>query len=127
MTARFTGLEVGTPAHAAALTLGRHDGVRTALAWLAFSHLPPELQGFSEPLYVAAMNSIATIADSAELTNALNRLVEAKDWMMRAGIRAQQGRPGPVPRPVEVVDPPAVVDPAGDPYRPMTITDEVLG
>jgi hypothetical protein len=99
--------ELGTPEHAAQVTEGRHPGVVTALAWLAFSHLPKRLQDFSRPLYQTAVELIIEIKDSAELTTALNTLVEAKDWAVRAGIRSDQGRPGPVPRPAEVVDPPA--------------------
>jgi hypothetical protein len=46
------------------------------------------------------------VKDSAELTTALNTLVTAKDWAVRAGVLADQGVPGPVPRPSEIVDPP---------------------
>lgn len=121
---------VGTTAHAEHITAGRHPGVQTALAWLCFSHLPEHLQSVSEPFYVAAwiLTERVTV-DSAELTAALNKLVEAKDWMMRAGIRSDEGRPGPIPRPATVVDPPAaapmeyVTDTAGDPYKEWRDTD----
>lgn len=105
---------LGTAEHAAAITQGRHIGVATALAWLAFSHLPPKLQDRSRPFYQTAVELIIEIPnDSAELTTALNKLVEAKDWAVRAGIRSDQGRPGPVPRPAEVIDPPQFLkDPA---------------
>jgi hypothetical protein len=104
---------LGTPEHAAAITKGRHPGVVTALAWLAFSHLPKRLQDFSRPLYQTAVELIIEIKDSAELTTALNTLVEVKDWAVRAGIRSDQGVPGPVPRPAEVIDPPQFLkDPA---------------
>jgi hypothetical protein len=94
----------GTAEHAAAITKGSHPGVQTAMAWLAYSHLPPKLQRFAMPIYTAAAELIERIPnDSAELTTALNRLVEAKDWMVRAGIRSDQGKPGPVPRPTEAV------------------------
>ena len=46
------------------------------------------------------------ITDSAELTTTLNRLVEAKDWAVRAGIKSDTGRAGPVSRPQTVVNPP---------------------
>jgi hypothetical protein len=102
----------GSGDHARMITFNRHPGVQTAFAWLAFSHLPTPLQGLSRPLYEAACELIRRIPnDSAELTTALNTLVETKDWMVRAGIRSDQGQPGPVPRPAEVVDPPSV---AGD-------------
>lgn len=98
---------VGTPDHAATLTAGRHPGVQTAMAWLCYSHLPLELQSLSEPVYVAAWLLLDRIpTDSAELATALNTLVEAKDWAVRAGIRSDHGKPGPVPRPATVVDPP---------------------
>jgi hypothetical protein len=97
----------GTPEHAALMAQGRHPGVQTALAWLAFSHLPEPLQTISQPAYRAALELIGRIpGDSAELTTALDTLVEAKDWFMRAGIRSDQGKPGPVPRPATIVDPP---------------------
>lgn len=100
---------LGTAEHAAMITANRHPGVKTALAWLAFSHLPEKLQDFSRPLYQTAVELIIRIADdSAELTTALNKLVEAKDWFVRAGIRFDNGRPGPVPRPADVVDAPVV-------------------
>lgn len=97
---------MGTAEHAARITQGRHPGVVTALAWLAFSHLPKRLQDFSRPFYQTAVELIIECKDSAELTTALNTLVEAKDWAVRAGIRSDQGVPGPVPRPDHLVDPP---------------------
>lgn len=97
---------LGTPEHAVAITQDRHPGVVTALAWLAFSHLPTRLQDFSRPFYQTAVELIVEMKDSVELTTALNTLVEAKDWAVRAGIRSDQGKPGPVPRPAEVIDPP---------------------
>jgi len=98
---------LGTAEHAARLTHGRHPGVVTAMAWLAFSHLPDALKAFARPLYQTGAELVTTIrSDSAELTTALNKLVEAKDWFVRAGIHDQQGQPGPVPRPATVVDPP---------------------
>lgn len=101
-------IELGTPEHAARLTQGRHPGVVSALAWLTFSHLPPKLQNYSRPFYQTAVELIVEIrTDSAELTTALNKLVEAKDSAVRAGIRADQGVPGSVPRPAQIVDPPA--------------------
>ena len=106
----MTSPALGTPEHAAMVTQGRHPGVVTALAWLAFSHLPVPLQDLSRPVYQTAVELIVRIPnDSAELTTALNTLVESKDWFVRAGIRSDQGKPGPVPRPATVVDPPVSV------------------
>lgn len=97
----------GTAAHAALITYERHTGVQTAMAWLAYSHLPPHLQDLSRPLYNAGWTLLDRISnDSAELTTAMSKLVTVKDWFVRAGIRSDEGVPGPVPRPATVVDPP---------------------
>lgn len=98
---------LGTREHAEQITDGRHPGVQAALQWLAFSHLPTDLQNYSRPFYQTAVELVMEIeVDSPELTTALNSLVEAKDWAVRAGIRAKHGRPGPVARPSRVVNPP---------------------
>lgn len=97
----------GTREHAEKVTKGRHPGVRDALQWLAFSHLPEQLREFSAPFYNAAVELVRTItADSPELTTALNRMVEAKDWAVRSGIKDRYGQAGPVSRPATVVNPP---------------------
>ena len=101
----MTTPDIGTIEHANLLTRGAHPGIQTAMAWLAFSHLPPYLQPFAEPLYRAGMALVLSMDDSsAELTTALNKLVESKDSAVRAGIRFVHGRPGPVPRPQVAVD-----------------------
>jgi len=97
---------LGTRENALRVTEGRHPGVRDALQWMAFSHLPEVLQNFSRPFYQTAVEMVMTISDSPELTTTLNRLVEAKDWAVRAGIKSDTGRAGPVPRPATVVNPP---------------------
>jgi hypothetical protein len=97
---------LGTPEHAASIGEGRHPAVKDALQWLAFSHLPTNLQNYSRPIYQTAVELVTTIKDSADLTHALTRLVDAKDWAVRAGIRSEQGRAGSVPRPKTVVNPP---------------------
>lgn len=103
----MTTPDYGTAEHAAQFTAGRHPGVQTALAWLAFSHLPDQLKSLARPFFQSALELLVRIPhDSAELTTALNTLVEAKDWAVRAGIRSDQGQPGPVPRPATVMDPP---------------------
>jgi len=97
----------GTREHAEALTKGRHQGVRDAMQWLTFAHLPESLRRFSRPFYEAGCQLVLTITtDSPELTTALNGLVTAKDAGVRAGIKHDTGRAGSVPRPQEVVDPP---------------------
>jgi hypothetical protein len=96
--------QLGTREHAEEVTRDRHPGVRDALQWLTFSHLPIPLRDYSQPFYVAAVELIRTIfTDCPELTTALNKLIEAKDSAVRAGIKAQTGRAGSVPRSQTVV------------------------
>lgn len=98
----------GTNEHAALIGNGRHPGVRDALLWLTFAHLPVSLQRYSEPFYETAVRLVVqNETDSPELTTALNKLIEAKDSGVRAGIKNDQGKAGSVPRPKTVVDPPA--------------------
>jgi hypothetical protein len=99
--------KLGTPEHAARITAGRHQSTVDALLWLCFSHLPEELQRYSRPAYQTAVEWILANDDSPELTKALNALTEAKDWVVRAGIRTSTGKAGPVPRPATVVDRPS--------------------
>jgi hypothetical protein len=100
----------GTVEFSAELTKDRQPGVQHALAWLAFSHLPIPLQSLSMPFLKVAVDLIGRVpTDSAELTTALGKLVEAKDSAVRAGILNDYGRPGPVPRPADVVDPPSAL------------------
>lgn len=97
----------GSPEHATLVTENRQPGIRDGLQWLAFTHLPEQLQEFSEPFYTAAVEIILTVTtDSPELTTALNGLITAKDSAVRAGIRHNTGRAGSVPRPQTVVNPP---------------------
>lgn len=98
----------GTSEHATLVTEGRHPGVRDALQWLTYGHLPENLQRYSEPFYEAAVALVVRIeTDSPELTTSLNRIIEAKDSGVRAGIKHDTGRAGSVPRPKTVVAPPA--------------------
>jgi hypothetical protein len=98
---------LGTREHAERVAQDRHPGVRDALQWLTYSHLPEPLQRFSRPLYQTAVELIVEVGtDSPELTTALNKLIEAKDSAVRAGIKSQYGRAGSVPRPATVVNPP---------------------
>ena len=113
-------LILGTPENAVHISRGRHPGVVSAMAWLAFSHLPDELKRYSRPFYEAGMSLLAEVpTDSAELTTTLNRLVEAKDWAVRAGIRVTTGRPGPMARPQQVLDPTlgGIVEPMTRPIK----------
>ena len=107
---------LGTREHAAYATEGRYPAVQDALQWLTFSHLPEALRRYSRPFYVAALRAIQDIrTDSPELTTALNRLIEAKDSAVRAGIKHDTGRAGSVPRPATVVDPPLFADAMTEP------------
>ena len=79
---------IGTREHALTVTKGRHVGVRDALQWLTFEHLPEALQNYSRPFYQTAVETILNIVtDSPELTTALNLLIQAKDSAVRAGIK----------------------------------------
>lgn len=90
----------GTAEHAANETEGRDMAVTDALQWLTFAHLPEPLRKFSAPFYDAAIDLLDEIrTDSDELIIALRKLIEAKDYGMRAGIIHQTGRAGSVPRP----------------------------
>jgi hypothetical protein len=100
---------LGTREHALIVAKDRHPGVRDALQWLTFSHLPEPLQRFSRPFYQTAVEMVFTVpTDSPELTTALNLLIQAKDSAVRAGIRHDLGRAGSVSRPMTVVDPPLI-------------------
>lgn len=99
MTTDNTAPVYGSNADAEAWTAGRHPGIRDALLWLTFHHLPPALQQFSRPFYAAAIDLLTAITtDSPELTTALNKLVEAKDSGVRAGIKHSTGSAGSIPR-----------------------------
>ena len=115
---------LGTAEHAALVTEGRHPGVRDGLQWLTFAHLPHELRKFSAPFYHAAVDLIEEVGnDSPELTTALNKLIEAKDSAMRAGIRHATGRAGSVPRPQEIAEPPQFGNYGSGQPRPRPIKD----
>ncbi len=101
-------LVVGTRKHAKLITAKMTPVIRDALQWLTFSHLPEALQKYSRPFYVAAVEIIQINAYSPELKAALDKLIEAKDCAVRAGIRTDTGRAGSVPRPSVVVSPPVL-------------------
>jgi hypothetical protein len=103
----MTDFDYGTREHAEALTDGRHRGIADGLQWLTYAHLPPALQRYSRPFYVAAEGILTEIeTDSPELINAITLLRQAKDEAVRAGIRNDIGRAGSVLRPQTVVEPP---------------------
>jgi hypothetical protein len=49
---------------------------------------------------------VTSVVDSSELKISLNKIIEAKDSAVRAGIRTDTGRAGSIPRPSTVVAPP---------------------
>lgn len=101
----------GTREDALIYTRGRDPEIRSALQWLTYEHLPVALKPFSAPFYLAACGLLTEVQqDVPELKAALNKLIEAKDAAVRAGIHCQQGRAGSVPRPQEVVDPPVLAE-----------------
>lgn len=101
----------GTAEHAASETEGRDPHIGDRLQWLTYAHLPEALRKFSSPFYYAAVELLREVrTDSLDLMLALNKLIEAKDSAMRAGIRHQTGRAGSVPRPQALVEPPKLSD-----------------
>lgn len=123
---RFT---IGTAEHAEAITEGRFVGTRDALQWLTFAHLPEQLKRFSEPFYMTAWGLLKEIGtDSPELTTALNKLIEAKDSAVRAGIKHVTGRAGSIPRPQTITEPPKLSGNYGaGQSRPRPIKDNPQG
>ena len=65
----------------------RHPGVVGLLRWFEYEHLPKHLQYVSEPFSGLAQKLLA-LPDSAELTAALRKLLEAKDCAVRAAVEA---------------------------------------
>lgn len=61
----------------------RNDTVRL-LGHFAWGHLPAELAEISRPFGELAEHLVATLGESPDLTKALNELLAAKDWAVRA-------------------------------------------
>jgi ferritin-like protein len=74
------------------LPQGRHPSVTGLLRWFDFGHLPEVLQDASEPFADLAALLVERLPDSAELTTALRKLLEAKDCAVRATIEANEAR-----------------------------------
>jgi ferritin-like protein len=69
------------------LVMSRHPGVEELLHFFAFAHLDEKKQAVSKIFYDAAVTLVNTIPhDSAELTMALRKLLEAKDCAVRASM-----------------------------------------
>jgi hypothetical protein len=68
---------------------GRHPGVHALVRYFAWSHLPNGLQAVSAPFGRLALELLGVLPDSAELTVALRKLLEAKDCAVRAALDAR--------------------------------------
>ncbi len=76
----------GTREHIERAVSGRHPGTIGVARHFAYTHLPTELQGFSQPCYRVAMVMIRDLPDGPELTAGLRKLLEAKDCFVRAAL-----------------------------------------
>jgi hypothetical protein len=54
------------------------------LQFFVYEHLPPHLQTVSKPFGDMARELAVTLPANAESTTALRKLLEAKDWAVRA-------------------------------------------
>lgn len=61
----------------------RHDTARL-LDHFSWQHLPEPLAEVSRPFGELAEHLVATLGESPDLTKALNNLLTAKDWAVRA-------------------------------------------
>lgn len=69
---------------------GRHQGTTNLLCYFEYSHLPAHLQNMSKPFKHTAHGLADALPDSAELTAALRKLLEAKDCAVRAALDASR-------------------------------------
>ena len=63
-----------------------HPAVADVLQYFEFEHLPSHLQAVSAPIHDLA-HEMAARLDGPQLTNGLNRLLEAKDCFVRAALQ----------------------------------------
>ena len=65
-----------------------HPATIAILRYFDYDHLPPKLQEVSKPFHDLAhkMATMKTLAQNAELTAGLRKLLEAKDCMVRAAL-----------------------------------------
>lgn len=68
-------------------TEGRHPAVKDIAKFFEYEHLPPPLQAVSR-IFADAVEDVLHLVtdDSAELTAALRKLLEAKDCAVRAAL-----------------------------------------
>ena len=60
------------------------------LKWLRHDHLPPHLQAMMQPIETLAQEMDDTLAEGAEKTAGMRKLVEAKDCFVRARIEQDE-------------------------------------
>lgn len=68
---------------------GRHPDTAHFEKLFAWAHLPPKLQAISRPCSNLAVDMVAAMPDSPELTAGLRKLLEAKDCFVRAQLISQ--------------------------------------
>ncbi|WP_449044172.1 hypothetical protein [Paracoccus versutus] len=60
------------------------------LKWLRHDHLPPHLQAVVKPIDALAQEMDGALAEGAEKTAGMRKLVEAKDCFVRARIEQDE-------------------------------------
>lgn len=60
------------------------------LKWLRHDHLPPHLQAVVKPIDTLAQEMDGTLAEGAEKTAGMRKLVEAKDCFVRARLEQDE-------------------------------------
>lgn len=69
----------------------RHPGLVSLVRYFDHAHLPPHLAAVSAPFGDLVVKVVTQLPDSAELTTAVRKLLEAKDCAVRAAVDAQRG------------------------------------
>lgn len=77
---------MGTRGYMESAAAGRHPGTVALLRYFVYAHLPENLRVVSGPFAQLAVKLVDKLPDSAELTTALRKLVEAKDCAVRARV-----------------------------------------
>jgi hypothetical protein len=77
---------MGTRAYMESAAAGRHPGTVALLRYFTYAHLPENLRVVSGPFAQLAVKLVEALPDSAELTTALRKLLEAKDCAVRAQV-----------------------------------------
>lgn len=89
-------------------TLGLHPAVLDVLRYFTWQHLPPHLRAVSEEIGTLAFKMATTLPSSPQLTIGLQRLLDAKDSLVRAALHpsdhgwhsaAPETTPSDLPRP----------------------------